>query len=114
MTRGEADQYHLLGSEYQEAVSPWKEAFNRMQEIHDWEPEMNHRESSFDGMASEWSEPQDSEDESWESGVDEDFFGVEKENARECQRLARELLREAQEKLEMIAEELRTHKKAMN
>ncbi|CAG9936853.1 unnamed protein product [Clonostachys rosea f. rosea IK726] len=108
MTRFETDEYRLLGSESHETTSPWKEASNRIQEIHDWEAQMNYCDS-YD-TASEWSESQEDED-CWETSVDEDFFGIEKEDARECQRLARELLREAQEKLEMIAEELRIHKK---
>ncbi|KAK7218331.1 hypothetical protein V2G26_006334 [Clonostachys chloroleuca] len=108
MTRFEADEYRLLGSESHETASPWKEASNRMQEVHDWEAQMNCRDS--DDTASEWSESQENED-CWENSADEDFFGIEKENAQECQRLARELLREAQEKLQMIAEELRIHNK---
>ncbi|CAG9982660.1 unnamed protein product [Clonostachys byssicola] len=108
MARFETYEYRLLGSESHEITSPWKEASNRMQEIHDWEAQMNYSDS--DDTVSEWSESQENED-CWENSVNEEFFGIEKENARECQRLARELLREAQEKLEMIAEELRVHKK---
>lgn len=108
--------YVPLEAEDQGRVSPWGEAPKRLQEIHEWEIESQSQDYSSDEAY--WDDSsellkEESEEESQDNSMDNELYGIEVEEARECQRLARKLLAEAQEKLQLIAQELRMHRKEM-